>query len=631
MHLDHAPTRIFDPFDEKRFVGILPHLERPVHTRPGGSSARRLHPGEVSGDERRHAALMDLLDTGNLFTVFQPMFNLHNGECFALEALTRIAGDSPFSGPEELFQTARAWGELEGLEHLCRRKAITGARQRGIGPYLALNICPSLLHMPLQEEEPNAELLAELFDIRHNVILELTERYLISDHKTFGRVVSHFKGEGLKIAVDDLGAGFAGLKMLSELEPFLVKIDRFMISGIARSPKKRMLLESLVSFCHKMGSMVVAEGLETEEELKAVLAMNVDLGQGYLLARPAEHPEACSEVGMRCILEAGKRGAWPSERFHGIGALAIDVEPLDVSAKTETIVKRFRDDNALTAIPVLDGRIPAGIVHKTKLFYKLGQQYGYSLYSQKTARRIMDPVLIFEETSLLDEVSSRILDREENSIYDAVILTRGGHYSGIVKVHHIYQMMTELKILMATQANPLTGLPGNNMIEEEIESRLCTGQVFSVLYLDLDHFKPFNDHYGFEKGDRVLRFVGDLLKECAKEWDLRAFIGHIGGDDFVLACRWQNIEHLCERILSRFDEEARRFHDEAAVRAGFYEGVDREGHQRRFPLLSLSIGAVHNVHRVIRSYSEIVSIASELKKKAKSIPGSSYCVDRRRE
>jgi diguanylate cyclase (GGDEF)-like protein len=271
-----------------------------------------------------------------------------------------------------------------------------------------------------------------------------------------------------------------------------------------------------------------------------------------------------------------------------------------------------------------------GIVHRNKLFYKLGQRFGYDLYSDRPIERILEPALVFEADALLEQVSRKVLERDENAIYDAVAVVRNGVYCGIVKMSRLYQRITEQKIALAMQANPMTGLPGNNRIEEEIGNRLAMGQIFSVLYVDLDNFKPFNDHYGFDQGDQVIRFLGNLLKDALHEWDMRAFIGHIGGEDFVVVSRSDRVEELCRRIIERFDGEVLSYHDEDAVRKGYYESCNRKGEQKRFKLLSVSIGVLNTGRRMFSSYAQLASVASEVKKKAKTVQGSNWYVDKRR-
>jgi diguanylate cyclase (GGDEF)-like protein len=571
-------------------------------------------------DQEEFEALRNIIGNGRIKTVFQPIFHLQTGEVYGYEALSRILGDSPFAGPDGLFQAALRFKLTPDLEMLCSSKALSRATELGMETILSLNICPSILRFPDDDGGEIAFPMKELYEVRDRVVLELTERFYIRNNELFTKTVDYYRRQGFKIAIDDLGSGYAGLKMLAQIEPSMVKIDRFLISNIHQSTKKMMLLEAIVCFCHKINALVVAEGIETKDELEAVRALKVDLAQGYYLARPSE--ELYHREDKASFLTAPPQYRDSSGNSGNlVGSLVQFIDPVESDTSISEVVERFKNDNELSALPVLNHRTPVGVIHKAKLFYQLGQRFGYDLFFRKPTRSIMENALVFEFSTPLEDVSRRVLARDENSVYDDVIVVRNGAYLGIVKIYHILERITEQKINLAMEANPLTALPGNNLIKEEILNRLNTNQVFAVMYFDLDNFKPFNDSFGFEEGDRVIRFLGSLLKESLTQWDPRGFVGHVGGDDFVSVCRSSGIESLCESVIERFDHEVRRFHGEEAARLGYYRSYDRKGNLQTFPLLSVSIGVVTTSARKFSSYGHLVSVASEVKKKAKSIQG----------
>lgn len=180
--------------------------------------------------------------------------------------------------------------------------------------------------------------------------------------------------------------------------------------------------------------------------------------------------------------------------------------------------------------------------------------------------------------------------------------------------------------------NPLTGLPGNESILAELSRRLGLADPLALLYVDLDRFKPFNDHYGFLRGDEALRSVAGLLLEVQEELDdPRTFVGHVGGDDFVVICHPDHAEVAAGRICTRFDAIAPDLYDPDDRHAGVIEVADRQGQVQRFELLSLSVGiAISDDHEVAHQ-GELVTVATEMKRYAKSrgTGGSSYAVDRR--
>jgi diguanylate cyclase (GGDEF)-like protein len=178
--------------------------------------------------------------------------------------------------------------------------------------------------------------------------------------------------------------------------------------------------------------------------------------------------------------------------------------------------------------------------------------------------------------------------------------------------------------------SPLTGLPGNVRIENEIEARVKAGGSFAILYADLDNFKAYNDHYGFMRGDQVIQWAARLIQDVALEMaGAEAFVGHVGGDDFVVVCLAEEAEPLAERIVERFDQEAPEMYDPQDRQRSAIEVINRRGEVQRFPLLTVSIGIATTARRAFAHYAEAVTVATEMKAFTKTRPGSSWAVDRR--
>jgi diguanylate cyclase (GGDEF)-like protein len=179
--------------------------------------------------------------------------------------------------------------------------------------------------------------------------------------------------------------------------------------------------------------------------------------------------------------------------------------------------------------------------------------------------------------------------------------------------------------------SPLTGLPGNVRIEDEIQARVNLGQPFAVLYLDLDNFKAYSDRYGFVRGDEALRSTGLLVRDAAKGVaGAGTFVGHIGGDDFVVVCDPERAEAIALEVIRLFDAVAPSLYDEQDRARGGIEAEDRQGSVRRFPLLTISIGIASTQARRFSHRAEAVGIATDLKNVAKRDAASSYVMDRRR-
>jgi diguanylate cyclase (GGDEF)-like protein len=578
--------------------------------------------------------LIDIIENDRLSTVFQPIIDLMTGQVYAYEALCRITGDNGFENIEALFQSARKHNLTASLEKCCRERAMEAIRKMNPDCPVALNVCPSVLMMA----DPQTHipyLYEELIRLRDRVIIELTERFYVQDYDRLVETVEFFRRKGFKIALDDLGAGFTRLKLLSQIQPNIIKIDRFLITDIHKSTKKQMLVEAIVSFCRKMSSLVVAEGIESGEELDTLMDMKIDLAQGFYLCRPSETLQACAPSVRSWIEKKIHNMSDPVETSllaNEIGKLMNPARPIDVSSILTSVMENFSGEEKISALPVVEGSRPVGIIQKNTMYYKLGQPHGYALFSNKPVQRIMERALVFESNTPLEEVARSVLKRSQKEVYDAVIVVKNGAYAGIVEIHQLLHGITEQKIQLAMQANPLTGLPGNNLIEEQIVRRLNQNRIFAVLYIDLDHFKPFNDNFGFFKGDQAIRFLAGLIKDAMARWDeTGGFVGHVGGDDFVAVCRAGEVECLCDSIISNFDRGIRDLHDTVTIGQGYYISRSRSGQTEQFPLLSVSIAVVTSENRRFESYAHLVSVASEVKKKVKTLPGSRYYIDTRQE
>lgn len=180
--------------------------------------------------------------------------------------------------------------------------------------------------------------------------------------------------------------------------------------------------------------------------------------------------------------------------------------------------------------------------------------------------------------------------------------------------------------------SPLTGLPGNKRIDAELRKLVAeSGDGFAVLYADLDDFKVYNDHYGFMRGDEVLRYTAEALRAALEHHpSARNFLGHLGGDDFIAVTAPELVDDVCEEICRAFDEDVAGFYDDEDVERGYVEAVDRYGERRRVPPVSISIGVATTAHRDLQTQWEISAVATEMKHLAKGGKGSRFEVDRRR-
>ena len=251
------------------------------------------------------------------------------------------------------------------------------------------------------------------------------------------------------------------------------------------------------------------------------------------------------------------------------------------------------------------------------------------------------------EMSVL-KLCKRIRSDEDNSITPIIVVSSDfdkSHRLNILKEsveyyikkpvnpEYLYFTIKNLSrlITMNRRISPLTGLPGNVQIHAELKKRISNKEEFSVLYLDLDNFKAYNDIYGFLKGDEIIKFTSDIILKCIHEnISDDAFVGHIGGDDFIAILPTLNSENICESIIANFDAQVKKFFTEEDVEKGYIEVENRRGVIEQFPLTSISIGVVEADRDRFSNMLEIGEVGAQVKHLAKSIPGSSYSIDRRK-
>ncbi len=177
--------------------------------------------------------------------------------------------------------------------------------------------------------------------------------------------------------------------------------------------------------------------------------------------------------------------------------------------------------------------------------------------------------------------------------------------------------------------NPLSGLPGNTAIYEEMTARLRAGERFACVYLDIDHFKSFNDRYGFTRGDTLIVELAEAIFGAVATAGEDTFLGHIGGDDFVVLCSADEAEPLAEDIVTRFGVRSRQLHDAGDIAAGGYEAPDRRGLRSRWPFASVSAGIAMSDSRVFPTAAALAQAAAEMKTVAKGQSGHRVALDRR--
>jgi len=442
--------------------------------------------------------------------------------------------------------------------------------------------------------------------------------------------ILHFRSMGFQIAIDDLGEGFSSLRLWSELRPEFVKVDMHFVKGINADPLKQQFLRSIQNIAQSSGTQVIAEGVETEAEFRTVRNIGIAFGQGNFIALPNQTPplNAAEEVGN--LVNASHSAAQPynSTRNITVEKVLHYVEPVDPKTEIEKIFVRFSENKSVLAIPVVKHGRPVGLINRHEFVYNFIQTFHRELIGKKPCADLMNskPLLV-EKSTPIHELSGFLSESEIQHFTDGFIITEQGRYLGLGTGQDLLREITKAQIENARHANPLTLLPGNVPVNEHIDFLLHSKKSFSVCHADIDNFKPFNDVYGYRKGDEAIQFTARLLGwACDQNLDL---IGHIGGDDFILIMQSENWEKRCKQALTSFAQTSAVLFEEEHRPNGGYFSEDRLGRMVHHPLPTLSIGAICITPGMFRSHHEVSEAASAAKKMAKKKSGNSLFVERR--
>ncbi|WP_394130247.1 EAL domain-containing protein [Shewanella maritima] len=547
----------------------------------------------------------------SLSAYFQPIFNINSHQLHGYEALTRGPEHSPLFSPVPLFKTAEHHGMLSDLETLCRSISIDAFHQRQLGGKLFINISPKALLDPKHPKGLTLQLIKQLGIPASDVVIELSEQHPADDIDLLKSCLNYYREQGFLTAIDDLGAGYSGLRLWSELAPDYVKIDRHFIHQIDQHPVKQEFVRSIVDLCQSLTCKVIAEGIETQQELTIIKQLGVTYCQGYLLGRPALAPESTFNSALTNLNQVFQPRY--CETAESLCMKAITATP---ESRLKDLSQLFIERPSLQGIVITDQQRPLGIVNRSYLLELFSTPYGRALHENHQANAVMEKRIIqIEASEPLSNVSQLITSESANTVAQQFVITRHGKLLGIGLTKDLLQRITEHRIKIARHANPLSNLPGNVPIQEELARLKSQQKPFYLAYFDLCHFKPYNDIYGFSRGDEVIQLVANLLGQYQSE---HCFVGHVGGDDFVMICTQTQIVSQCQSIVSQFEQKKPSFYNSEHWLAQTMLASDRQGQPYQHPLLSLCVGIIAPQLTTQVTEHQLSMLSAQAKKMAKA-------------
>lgn len=572
----------------------------------------------------------EIMACGLLSTHYQPLGRLRDGEVVGHEALLRGPRGHALAAPDALFAAAQAQGVGFDLEVHAVKLALKGWAQQGMAGQLFVNFSAGALSALLAHPVGHGiwGLIRDMGIPTGRLVVEITEHERVANLSRLIDAIQMLRRLDVQLALDDFGDGRSSLRLWAELKPDIVKIDKYFARDIASHPEKVQTVTALRRIAETFGTQMVAEGLETPEELRALRDLGIELGQGYLLGRPQATLAAALLPEARGVIDSREIAVLPSKTRQGrsdfaLGSIVIEVAPLPADATHQQAARRFLKDEGLRAMAVVQDGKPIGLVNRHSFLNQYSKPYFKELYDQRSCLLFANTEpLVLDAGIGLDQLTDVLTSEDQRYLSEGFVVTRDGQYLGMGTGERLVRAVTELRIEAARHANPLTFLPGNIPLTLHIGRLLQGGAPFVACYADLNHFKPFNDHYGYWRGDEMICLLSRTLVAHADA--RRDFVGHVGGDDFVVLYQSEDWHARIEAAVADFNREAMALFDDEARTRGGIEAEDREGVMRFFPLTTLSVGALRVHPGDFHQPEQVASAAAAAKHKAKLLSAGVY-------
>jgi len=563
-----------------------------------------------------------ILNGTQLTPHFQPIVSFSKKKIIGYQGLIYGPSDSPLSSPSASFDAEhlKLNVKLERISWEITVKRYAGLNVKG---KLFFNVSLPALLQPDFKKKEILKLLNQ-FDIDPSaVVIGLSEDQTGDDSQLMSDAVAHCRNTGLKVAVNYLGEGNSSVRRWPDFRPDYIKIDRHLIHGIHNDTINLNFVQSIQNIANSFNCSVIAEGIETADEFKTVAQLGIILGRGGYFAEPVDDPVKKIDKSLFIVSNA-------PDKFSGTKAAHIIklIAPISAETAISEVMSLFQHNEDLTILPLVDNDEATGIIFRDLFLSRLfSSRYGMDLYGKHPIKSFLGKApLLVEQNTPIELVSKRLTSKMRDD--PAFIITHEGAYKGIGTTLDLLEEITRQQIHNAKHANPLTLLPGSIPINDQVNQLLASKIPFSFGYFDLDHFKPFNDVYGYSAGDDIIKAVADILTQHISAENGR--VGHIGGDDFIVIFLADDWLECCESILAAFKAAVPRYYTDEDINAGGIHTENRAGEKCFFPMISLSVGLLApNLTCQCHSHVDLADLASEAKKQAKKIEGNSFFINRR--
>jgi GGDEF domain-containing protein/EAL domain-containing protein (putative c-di-GMP-specific phosphodiesterase class I) len=584
------------------------------------------------------AEITKILGEHAMVAGFRPIANLK--QCEILGYITTVRGPAGMLHGA-YGRLAKVSQQLNLLNEFCR-----DSLQAIIRRFQESN-CKGLLFIPLPAGaiEVLGNTLAESI---HQVVLELGQPpasivFMFPDiapgqFPVAVNFASNLLAKEFQLASRSFGCALTEQELWSGLPVSFMLLEEHLFEGIDLARIGQNGLSTLLAAEVTMGRRVIADGIRNGSDLKALSQLGIAFGAGDYIGRSNALPTRAMSAAAHKAISSTQSGNNIPKLAPGsvIDRLLSTPSPVFPETTSDEVFKRFEENTELRAIAVVEnvqmqgqahGQLH-GLISRYEMLGNMSRPYRHEVYGRKPCTRFMDAKPLVVDIGVnLCELTELVVGADPRHLISGFIITDQGRYVGMGSVQDLVREVTAMQMEAAKYANPLTQLPGNVPINQHIDNLLEAGEICCIAYCDLDHFKPFNDVYGYAMGDEVIQLTAHVLTEaCDAEQD---FIGHIGGDDFVLILRSADWEARCNNALAAFGSAILKFFSNDDIERGGYITENRKGEMDFHRLTSLSIGAIEARAGMFKNHLQVSIAAAEVKKRAKGIPGNSLFINQR--
>ncbi|MEW9124836.1 MAG: EAL domain-containing protein, partial [Thermotaleaceae bacterium] len=360
-------------------------------------------------------------------TVYQPIVDLTSGIVLGYEALTRGPRGSALEFPNMLFEVAEKYDCIWDLELLCRTKALENSINLPKGKLLFINVNPEIIKDPRFKKGTTIEYIEKFGMNPTKIVFEITEKTAITDYKSFRKALDNYVSQGYKIAIDDTGAGYSGLKLLAESHPQYIKIDMDLVRDIDKDIMKEELIKTFCEFAKITNMKLVAEGIETINELNTLIDIGVHYGQGYFIKKPVEGFEFNERQVMdliTCRYEQNSIKTANQKHEMQIGEIARMDTPMSSKVNIMDVYEYFNEQEHIHGIVIAEEGYPMGLIMRDRLNLFIAESNGDIGFREQSIHSILEQnPLTLSYNAPIREACRKAMNRREKNIYDYIIVT----------------------------------------------------------------------------------------------------------------------------------------------------------------------------------------------------------------